>query len=256
MTRKEFSTKSEALGRIINWCLPCFLIAIFCMLIGGQFLSAYIERHYHTNRWDTPGGIFLCVALFGGLIGLTFFERHLAAKWGLSCRECGKPFFDEKPRRRILFTGHCPKCKTNVFEEGAATNRPAFRGMNREEFQLKHQSLTRQYNRRAIRLLIFMFVAMIGCGWVARHLRDFVDRGGLDWVTLSQWRWCAGIILSVVILSFFSLFVFSALGKFKPRDLPCPECGRSLVGSAGAAALEKGICIYCGCGLFNRPLKN
>ena len=252
MTRKEFTKRSEALGRIVGLCFPGFFGAMFCLLILGQFLSAYIERHYHTDRWDTPGNILLLILLFGGLVGISWLEWHLARKWGLACPTCGRRFID-KVRRMVLLTGKCPKCKAKVFEDQAISAPLSSHPLNRQEFKMEFENFMRQSNRKLIRLLIFVMAAMFGAVPVSKYIQNLVDKGALDWVTPSEWRWFAGILLAAVFLSFSSIFIFAATGKFKLRDLPCPECDRALVGAAGKVALETGMCVYCGCRLFAEP---
>lgn len=252
MTRKEFSAKSDALGRLIGWCVPTFLFLVLGLVVLGQFISVYIERHYHTNRWDTPGSILLLILMFGGLIGISCLEYRLARKWGLACPTCGRRFID-KIRRMVLLTGKCPKCKAGVFEDQTISAPLCSRPLNREEFKTEFENFTRQWNRKSIRLLIIVMAAMFGTVPVSKYIQHLVDKSALDWVTLTEWKLFAGIMLASVFLSFSSIFIFAAMGKFKLRDLPCPECNRPLIGNAGKVALETGICVYCGCRLFEEP---
>jgi hypothetical protein len=60
-------------------------------------------------------------------------------------------------------------------------------------------------------------------------------------------------MLGSVFLAFFSIFILATKGKFKLRDLLCPDCGRPLVGGAGKLAVQTGMCVYCGCRLFEEP---
>jgi len=249
MTRKEFSAKSEALRRIGAWCIAGLIISIFGLLAGEWTLSSYIREHYHAKGWDTSVGIMELIWMFGCLIGLSFLEWRLAGKWGLACPKCGKRFID-KMRRRVLLTGKCPKCKAEVFEDGVLSARLTSRPLNREEFKLEFEIVMRRSNRKSIQLLIFLAAALCVVVPLAKYIQRSVDNGALDWITLTQWRWFAVVMLASVFLAYFSVFVFAAMGKFKLRDLPCPECNHSLVGVPGKLAIETGMCIYCGCRLF------
>lgn len=252
MTRKEFSSKSEALTRVYGY-IPGFLGICFCLTFVGQFVSSYIERHYHTNHWDMPGNIFLLIFLFGGLIGMAYLEWNLAKKLGLRCAHCGEFFIKQRSRRVALLTGDCPKCKNKLFNDDNPGDSRVYHNLNRDEFKEKLAKFTRRSNRREIRLLAIAFSLMIACVPATKFFQRLVEEGGLDWVTLTEWGWVAGLILGTLLLSFLSIPIFAATGKFKLHVLPCPECGRALVGGAGQVAVDKGRCIYCGCGLFTSP---
>jgi hypothetical protein len=94
---------------------------------------------------------------------------------------------------------------------------------------------------------------VIACVPAAKFFQRLVEEGRLDWMTPTEWKWIAGLILGTLFLSFLSIPIFAATGKFKLRILRCPECGRALVGGGGRVAVDKGMCIYCGCGLFASP---
>jgi len=252
MTRKEFTEKSEALKRIGAWCVVGLIISVLGLLVGESYLSSYIQQRYHTDRWNTSAGILELVWMFAGLIGLSYLEWHLAKQWGLACPACGKRFID-KMRRLVLLTGKCPKCKTDVFEDKAINARLCSQPLNREEFKVKFENFTQRLNRKLIRLMIISMAAMFGSVPLSKYIQRMVENGDLDWMTLTQWRWFVVVMLASVCLAFFSVFIFAAMGKFKLRDLPCPDCGRPLVGGAGKLAIETGICIYCGCRLFQEP---
>jgi hypothetical protein len=236
--------------------LGLLVIGLYLTFIG-QALSAYIERHYHTNRWDTPGAIFLSIFLFGGLIGIAYFEWYLAKKWGLTCPHCGELFIKHRSRRVALLRGDCSKCKKNIFDEDNLSGSKIYYNLNRDDFNEKLAKFTRRSNRREIRLLVFVFAMMIALVPAAKYFQRLVDDGRLDWVTLTEWRWVAGLvaglILSALLLPFLYVPIIAVTGKFKLRSLPCPECGRALAGAAGRVAVDKGMCIYCGCSLFEAP---
>jgi hypothetical protein len=140
-----------------------------------------------------------------------------------------------------------------VFDDKAVASTTAKYDLNREEFKTKFESFSRQSNRRLLRLLI-IYLVTICCGIpLMKYLRNFVDRGGLDWVTLTQWKWIAAVVLTNFSLFFLVIFILAAKGKFQPRGLPCPECGRSLLGRAGPITVKTGMCVFCGCQLFEVP---
>jgi len=252
MTRKEFSSKSEALARV-DGLVPGFLVIGLCLTFVGQFLSTYIQRHYHTNRWDTPGAIFLFIFLFGSLIGIAYIEWNLAKKWGLMCPHCGELFIKHRSRRVALLRGDCSKCKKNLFDEDNLSGSKIYYNLNRDDFNEKLAKFTRRSNRREIRLLAFVFAMMIALVPAAKYFQRLVDDGRLDWMTLTEWRWIAGLILGTLFLSFLCVPIFAVTGTFKLRRLPYPGCGGSLIGAAGRIAADKGMCIYCGCSLFEAP---
>ncbi len=249
MTRKEFSENSEAVERIMNRVMPGFLIVMFFLTI----LSAYIERRYH--NWDTPVGILICFIAVGGLIGVTLFERRLLLERRLLCPKCSKRFINNKERWLILFRGNCPKCQSKVFDAATTANPAAPHGADLEKFKIEFESLTRRLRRKAILSFIFLFIATLSIAPLAKYFQHLVEHGDFDWVTLTQLRWFAVIMLATVFLSFVSIFIFASMGKFKVRDLPCPECGRSLVGGAGRVAIESGMCMYCGGAVFKARLR-
>ncbi|HEY2084150.1 MAG TPA: hypothetical protein VGI88_15310, partial [Verrucomicrobiae bacterium] len=154
---------------------------------------------------------------------------------------------------KVLKTGNCPKCRREVIDDKAVASTTAKYDLNREEFKTKFESFSRQSNRRLLRLLI-IYLVTICCGIpLMKYLRNFVDRGGLDWVTLTQWKWIAAVVLTNFSLFFLVIFILAAKGKFQPRGLPCPECGRSLLGRAGPITVKTGMCVFCGCQLFEVP---
>jgi DNA-directed RNA polymerase subunit RPC12/RpoP len=249
MTRKEFSSKSEAMSKVGRWYGLGVLCAIFGLMLVEGLLSDFIKRHFQIGWSDNASGILFLVTMVAGTIGIAFLERRVARKQGLACSSCGSHFINNASRWKLLLTGNCPKCGHKLIEEVPPTNLPSEFKISREEFLMKIDAFARKSKRRLIRLFIFLFIAVACFIPVVGFFRNYVDRGGLDWVTLTELRWFAGIILAVVTLSFISFFILVATGNFKIRCLPCPECGRSLVGT-GKIALKTGICIYCGCRLF------
>jgi hypothetical protein len=249
MTRKEFSSKSEAMSKADGWYGVGVLCVVFGLMLVEGLLSDFIKRRFQIGWSDNAAGILFLVTMVTGTVGIAFLERRLATRHGLVCSSCGLHFINKVSRWKLLQTGNCPKCGHKMIEEVPPVNLPSESKISREEFQRKLDAFARKSKRGLIRLLIFLFIGMVCLVPTAGFFRNYVDHGGLDWVTLTELRWFAGIILAVVPLSFISFFILMATGNFKVRCLPCPECGRSLVGT-GKIALKTGICIYCGCRLF------
>jgi hypothetical protein len=159
---------------------------------------------------------------------------------------------DKVTRWKALATGDCRHCKNKVFDE-ADVSTLVFRGLKRQEFKLTFESISRQTNRRVIQLLVLYFCTMAGSVPLMRYFQRLVDSGELDWVTWADWKAIARIILVALVLFSLAIVIFARLGTHPARFLPCPECGRSLIGPPGKITLETGVCIYCGCRLFEVP---
>src|SRR5215813_7968824 len=84
MTRKEYSSKSEAIDRAISRWNPALVVSIF-LGSAGPALSAYIKWHYHTNWYETTGVWVMGVVGIGTLVGMALSESHLVRKWGMCC---------------------------------------------------------------------------------------------------------------------------------------------------------------------------
>jgi len=191
--------------------------------------------------------------LLGVIIAIaTWLNIRLVKKFGLGCPTCGCNLADKARRGKALVTGNCSKCGKKVFEEESFS--PASGPIDREEFKTKLADWSRRTNREMIRYIILLFVAMAVGIPMTKYFQRLVDNGGLDWVTVTQWRWFAGLMLGTVCLAAVGIFILAFRGKFKmARPMPCPECGRSLAGMAGKFAAESGMCLYCGCRLFEQP---
>jgi len=191
--------------------------------------------------------------LLGLIVAITTWIRaRLVKRFGLMCPTCGCGLIDKERRRKALVTGHCPKCRSKMFDEEPFSPRSGY--LDREEFKAKLTAGMRRNNRETIRLLIILFAAMIACAATANYFQRLIDRGGLDWVTPTGWRKFAGLMLGMVCVVAVGVFILAFRGKFKvPASQPCPECGRSIAGVAGKIAIKTGICIYCGCRLFEEP---
>ena len=98
-----------------------------------------------------------------------------------------------------------------------------------------------------------MFVICAICIPATKYFQRLVDRGGLDWVILTQWRGFVILMFVTIAVAAAGIFIFAFKGKLNVRHLPCPECNRSLVGIGAKPVLETGMCIYCGCRLFDDP---
>jgi len=178
-------------------------------------------------------------------------DGPMVRRFGLACPTCRRRLTSVDTRRKLLLTGNCPHCGNRVFEPEPANRATMSCGLNREEFKAKLEAFNRKTKREAIKVMITIFVVSIACAALAKYFQRLVDRGGLDWVTLTQWRWFAGLRPGTVCLGVIGIFVFAFRGKLKVKPvLPCPECNRSLVGVAGKFVGETGTCIYCGCRLF------
>jgi hypothetical protein len=252
MTRKEFNARRDAFQRAGAWYSFGFVGLIFALLFGTDSLSDYITHNYQIGWAEKAAPILMLVILAMILISMVYLSKFFERKYGLICPTCGKGLADKVTRWKVLVTGKCRHCKNQVFDEEPTSRAATSFGLNREEFKVKLESFNRQTNRQANKLLLIAFGSMIACVPITKYFQRLVDRGGLDWVTLEEWRWFAGLAFGAVCLAAVVIFIFAFRGKFNVRPVPCPECGRSLVG-AGRMAVETGTCIYCGCRLFEVP---
>jgi hypothetical protein len=259
MTRKEFTSKTDILRRIKGRYMFVLQALAFSWLFGAVACALYLQRHFSRQQWDSivdgwVPGVFAAIA-FPGFIGIVFIGQYLARKWGLICCNCRKMLV-EKDGRKAQLTGECPKCRAKIFDESPTVNSAIAKTLDLEDFKTKLKDLTR---RQLWRFLVWPGVLLsastIG-SVMFRHLLDSVNQGKLNWMT-ERWRGITTIIAGGIFLSWSSLFLFLALGKLEPRELPCPGCGHSLLGRLGTIALESGVCIYCGCRPFGKmPLEN
>jgi hypothetical protein len=251
MTRKEFSSKFDEYMRAGRWqglLIPCALVVFLIVFV---LTPNFLRDRMGIEVPDSVSAIILLLILVGFTIGLLFLGRSRLRRFGLLCPACGRNLADVEARRKVLLTGNCPKCQNKVLDEvaGSAT----CHGLNREKFKEQFESLTRNYDRKVTRLLISMFAVTIASVPMLKYFMRSVDSGALDWVTVTQWGWFAGLALAAVFLLAVLIVACAAGGKLTLRPMPCPGCGRSLAGIAGKFAVESGLCIYCGCQLFEAP---
>jgi hypothetical protein len=249
MTRKEFSDRYDASTRSSSlrevWI---FLLAIVAIEAPTLFLTDFIEKHYGTTFSD----IFLLLMLFlllGMIIAITtWLSARLVKRFGLACPTCACGLLER--RKKVLLTGRCPKCGNKVFDEPDSKMTKSC-GLNREEFRAKLEAYKREKIRETMKVLMLIFVVSVVCVPTTKYFQRLIDSGKLDWVTLTQWRWFAGLMLAALCFAFVVIFIFAFRGKLKVKPkLPCPECHRSLVGISGKATIETGMCLNCGCRLF------
>jgi hypothetical protein len=252
MTRKEFSANFDAYMRSGSPRGIWIACAITALITATPLLSDFLEKHYGAGL----SNVFLLITFFGllGAVTVAAIALHipLVKKFGLKCPACGCGLVDYDRRKKVFLTGQCPKCRNKVFDDDSARSC----GLEREEFKAKFENFNRQSRRKSIRALIILFVAIIPCVLVAKYFEHLVDDGGLDWVTVTEWKWFAGALLIAFFAFVFGIVAFGRKGKLNTHPLPCPECNRSLVGFVGRAAVETGMCIYCSCRLFEgRPVR-
>jgi hypothetical protein len=258
MKRKEFSQKSEALLRASAQSMFLFCTLMFAVVVGGGFASSVVQQHTHLKAkpWENDSCILSLILFVGGFVGIVYLEFSRARKSGLVCANCDKTFVD-KLAKIVLWTGNCPKCKSAVFREDAAAHARIASGLTYEEFKLKFETLKRRDNRRSLVSFAIIFVVMAAFVPLMKYCVDQINGGKLDQIlTWTKWAWVGeGIILGLLFLSWISVFWFLFLRprQLKSSELCCPECSRSLLRSGGWVALKKGICIYCGCHLFEAP---
>jgi ssDNA-binding Zn-finger/Zn-ribbon topoisomerase 1 len=253
MTRKEFSTKSEATRQISAWAMLASMTFLFASLILRVIASFHFRDYSVAHKLELSGEMLLGVAVLGTVLGAAWVPYRFAMKWGMACPKCGKHLLDRDGRAALL-TGNCPKCEFKLFSQGI--HEPVKRNwLTKEQFKIKLDTQDRKFARRFIALLITAFGLVFVCAPVTRHFQDMVSHGKLDrWLASpTVFHWVAGGILAAVMLPYLLVCCLAATRKLKYPGIPCPECGHPISGRAARMAIDKDFCIYCGTQLFETP---
>ena len=207
MTRREFSEnyahfmRAGARQGILIICPVLIMMEVTLGILACRF-------DWAGSSLVVLGGImFVCF-----LAGVILWDRSAVKKCGLCCPTCERRLVSADAHRKLLLTGNCPKCGNKVFEGESFS--PASGYLDREEFNTRLTVYKRQRNRESIRLLIFLFAMMAACVPIAKYFQRLVDSGGLDWVTLTQWKWFAGMVLAAVCVMAVGIFILASRGKF------------------------------------------
>lgn len=254
MTRREFSSNYEACLRQGSKYGMATTGVIFLPIIAAAFLANYLQKHYEIGWLDNAVAVFALCLFICAIIAMILQDGPMVRRFGLVCPTCRRRLTPVETRRKLLLTGNCPHCGNNVFDREPANRTTPSYGLNREEFRAKLEVFHRKTKLDTVKVLVIIFIAILICIPTTKYFQRLVDRGGLDWVTLTQWRWFAVLALVAICVASVGIFIFAFRGKFKANPvLPCPECHRSLIGIAGKMAVENGLCIFCGCQLFEVP---
>lgn len=246
MTRKEFTKKSESINRI--FCL--YLFVCLATVLGTQVVEAFLPQLRGSHRFEMVQNILLGVFGVGGVCGMAALPYFLAKKWKVVCPACGNSLI-ERTARAARLTGKCPKCQGNVFSPDATSpqdNSPRLT-MTREQFKAKADTARRNSMRRGVISLITVFICTLIAGFLGRQIQTAVDQGQFDYLAPSQIMWIARGTFIVVVITLLAIPLLGMV-RFKTGGVPCPECHRPLFGRAAGVATETGICVYCGCRLF------
>jgi hypothetical protein len=135
MTRKEFSSRRDALRRNGAWYYFGFLALIFALLFSTDFLSDYIKHHYQIERPEIAVLTLILVIIFVIGIPMDYLSKFLARKYGLVCPACGKSLTDKVIPGKVLVTGKCRHCKNTVFD---AHRRPSARNARNSKSSLQN----------------------------------------------------------------------------------------------------------------------
>ncbi|HEY2083832.1 MAG TPA: hypothetical protein VGI88_13700, partial [Verrucomicrobiae bacterium] len=68
MTRKEFSSRRDALQRVGSWYGFGLLCLIFALLFVSDFLSGYLKQRYQLNWSDKAADILPLVIVIGAMV--------------------------------------------------------------------------------------------------------------------------------------------------------------------------------------------
>jgi ribosomal protein L37AE/L43A len=247
MTRKEFSSRSEAISKLFAWWIFFGTEAIFAIMIAGPFL----RKRFGDDRIELAGNILSAIALPIILCGMGWLPLYLARKRGVVCPACNKALVG-KSRRTALLTGKCSRCHADVFatKVNAPGDRAKRLSLSKDQFIANIESLSRKALRRDLVLLIIIAGLAFGGGALSRYLQSVVERGGWDYLIPLSVVWIARIILIVLITILLSIPLLIATVKVKADGVPCPECHRPLSEREARAAVEAGICVHCGALLF------
>jgi uncharacterized membrane protein YhaH (DUF805 family) len=247
MTRKEFSENYDHYtrsGRRYSFWMVC---ALGLLMIVEAVLANEFNQTGNVTAWSMG----IVWALY--IVGVVLLDGWSANKFDLKCPVCRRRLISVDARRKLLVTGNCFKCGNKVFDEQTGAYAVTSWHLDREGFRTKLENFKRQTSREATRALVIMSVICAICIPATKYFQRLVDRGGLDWVILTQWRGFVILMFATVAVAAVGIFIFAFKGKLNVHHLPCPECNRSPVGIGAKPVLETGMCIYCGCRLFDDP---
>ena len=251
MTRKEFSDRYDAFVRDGSRHMIWIIGPMIGIITAAPLVSDFLQRRYGASLANAIVLTVLLASMGWFVGGLILLNRRFVRRFGLLCPSCGQQLTDKMTHRKLLVTGHCSKCRAEVFDRQEASRAAPVGRLNRDDLKSELETLEKQSKRASTRALILLFSAMTACAIFGAYLERFVDEGRLDWITVTEIKWCAGLMLATLFIFVFGGLVFAIRGKFNVGRTPCPECGRSLSGWPARGTIEGGMCIYCGCQLFN-----
>jgi hypothetical protein len=238
MTRLEFTSRFEALSRRDSRNT----LAVLGVSVAGMIVSKWVEHRYGGNSpLEFIGGVVLLACavwwLWAGL--------RLTRKFELLCPNCSESLAGRDHHYHALITGNCKRCGKPVFSAGSEARPPSSgkRKLTKQEFCSSLEAVTNKTKRRQSGLLVFGGIVLVGFIPVAWILYSLVDSGRFDEAGRTWLMWIMGILYCATALSFLSMFI---PGLLKRPGVPCPDCGRPLLGPSGQVAITTGICVYCG----------
>lgn len=111
MTRQQFN-RAFKLSRA--WCAVWILCLAALLVYLSLRVGAKFEHWFNIHDWAEFSWIGLTLLVF--ITGALCIARMIYRHYQLACPSCGE-WIDCQPR--MLKTGKCPRCKSEMFSDGA-----------------------------------------------------------------------------------------------------------------------------------------
>ena len=240
MTRREFTSKSDALSR--KSAAHVLMITISGGI--GILLSVWVQRRYGD---DSIYNLLVLVPMVLSIGWMFWSETRLQGKLGLLCPHCGRMLGGSS----VLMKGNCHGCGKSVFsEESIAPRSGGEPKVSESEFVARLRDQIRREKRRSTVLASVGIGAVGACYPFVLYLNHLTDLGRIGWMYPALWT-VIGMV-GILVLAVIGFLFQSARGKLKRAGVPCPSCRRPFSAPVARLTLTTGRCIYCGENIFEK----